>query len=85
MQKWWNLEKGNPYIRPVYFDLEKLPHDRDPTPEELLQHHYFWLSDHSRFWYYREEDGGYAQMPALLLTDTGDKIEKNIMFIKRIQ
>jgi len=74
LRKWWeqtHQEQGYPFIRPLYFDLDKLPHDHDPTPEELLKHHYFWLSDHSRFWYYKEEDGDFAQLPALLLTDTG--------------
>ena len=42
------------------------------VPQELLDHNYFWLSDHSRFWFYKENIDSSVSMPALLLTDTGE-------------
>jgi len=74
LRKWWeqtHQDKGFPYIKPLYFDLHKLPYNGDPTADELLDHSYFWLSDHSRFWYYREEGQNILNFPALLITDTG--------------
>lgn len=71
--KWWKfydtVEDSN--LRTVDFELKNLPYDHDPLPKELLDHSYFWLSDHSRFWYYKETVEGFVSMPALLLTDTG--------------
>jgi hypothetical protein len=74
LRKWWeqtHQDQGYPYIRPLYFELEKLSHKHDPTPDELLEHSYFWLSDHSRFWYYQEEEDDFVHLPAILFTDTG--------------
>ncbi len=47
--KWWKFSRQkNSALRTVDFELKKLPFDRDPLPQELLDHSYFWLSDHSR-------------------------------------
>jgi hypothetical protein len=53
LKKWWNYESGDvddddSKPRPVDFELQGLPYNRDPLPSELLNHSYFWLSDHSR-------------------------------------
>ena len=52
------------------FTLSQLPTRRFPTEEELTRHAYFWLSDNSRFWFYKEGVTSYS-FPALILTDTG--------------
>ena len=72
--KWWKFygSDEDTNTRTVAFELKGLPHDRDPLPQELLDHNYFWLSDHSRFWFYKENIDSSFSMPALLLTDTGE-------------
>ena len=52
------------------FRLERLRGTRRPSDEVLSEHSYFWLTDHSRFWFYAEEEKEYS-FPAILLTDTG--------------
>jgi hypothetical protein len=78
IDKWWKFYDGedagsDSNLRTVDFELQGLPYNRDPTSKELLDHSYFWLSDHSRFWYYRDTSDLNIFMPALLLTDTGTR------------
>ena len=50
--------------------LKSLPPYHEPSIESLQQHSYFWQSDNSRFWFYKEDEE-FMSFPAVLLTDTG--------------
>ena len=50
--------------------MNGLPSSNFPTKQQLVDHAYFWLSDNSRFWFYKEAAGS-ATFPAVVLTDTG--------------
>eukprot|EP00094_Tigriopus_californicus_P014152 TCALIF_13707-PA protein Name:"Similar to Aminopeptidase S (Streptomyces griseus)" AED:0.30 eAED:0.37 QI:0/0/0/1/1/1/2/0/404 len=52
------------------FELSHLPASKFPSKKELADHGYFWLSDNSRFWFYKENDA-HTTFPTVLLTDTG--------------
>ena len=76
------LVSSHPPLKLTAKDLELkgLPFDEFPSGEDLYKFSGFWRSDHSRFWYYREQtmpgflDPAFADnhfMPSVLLTDTG--------------
>ena len=46
-----------------------------PSIRELQDHADFWMSDHARFWYHKEENE-FMTFPSILLTDTGTKVFK---------
>ena len=52
------------------FILKNLPPKMFPSIRELQDHADFWMSDHSRFWYHKEEND-FMTFPSILLTDTG--------------
>ena len=53
-----------------HFELEGLGHLQMPTVEQMFNHSYFWRSDNSRFWFYRDEKK-FTSLGAVMLTDTG--------------
>lgn len=65
IHKWATLDG----LRTQEFNLKKLPPYHEPSLELLQEHAYFWQSDNSRFWFYKEDDD-FMSFPALLLTDT---------------
>ena len=66
IRKWATLDG----LKTEEFYLKKLPPYHEPTVENLQEHAYFWQSDNSRFWFYKE-DRDYMSFPSVLLTDTG--------------
>ena len=50
--------------------MKNLPPKMFPSIRELQDHADFWMSDHARFWYYKEENE-FMTFPSILLTDTG--------------
>ena len=50
--------------------MKNLPPKAFPSIRELQDHADFWMSDHARFWYYKEENE-FMTFPSILLTDTG--------------
>ena len=66
LKKWSTLDG----LKTEEFNLKKMPPYHEPTLEILQEHAYFWQSDNSRFWFYKE-GSSFTSFPALLLTDTG--------------
>ena len=66
IRKWATLDG----LKTEEFFLKKLPPYHEPTIENLQEHAYFWQSDNSRFWFFKE-DQDFMSFPAILLTDTG--------------
>ena len=52
------------------FVLRKIPPYAKPSIRELQMHSHFWMSDHARFWWYKEEKE-FMSFPSILLSDTG--------------
>ena len=52
------------------FVLRKIPPYAKPSIRELQIHSHFWMSDHARFWWYKEEKE-FMSFPSILLSDTG--------------
>ena len=50
--------------------MKNLPPKAFPSIRELQDHADFWMSDHARFWYHKEENE-FMTFPSILLTDTG--------------
>ena len=69
IKKWSTLDG----LKTEEFNLKKMPPYHEPTLETLQEHAYFWQSDNSRFWFYKE-GASFTSFPALLLTDTGTKL-----------
>ena len=67
LRKWATLDG----LKTEEFFLSKLPPYHEPTIEVLREHAYFWQSDNSRFWFYKEAND-FMSFPAVLLTDTGE-------------
>ena len=66
IHKWATLDG----LKTQEFNLKSLPPYHEPSIELLQQHAYFWQSDNSRFWFYKEDDD-FMSFPAVLLSDTG--------------
>jgi hypothetical protein len=66
IRKWGTLDG----LKTEDFFLPKLPPYHEPSIEVLQEHAFFWLSDNSRFWFYKEEED-FISFPAILLSDTG--------------
>ena len=58
------------FLKTEDFILKNLPPKMFPSIRELQDHADFWMSDHARFWYYKEENE-FMTFPSILLTDTG--------------
>ena len=68
IQKWASTLGG--FLKTEDFILKNLPPKMFPSIRELQDHADFWMSDHARFWYYKEENE-FMTFPSILLTDTG--------------
>ena len=66
IHKWATLDG----LKTEEFNLKSLPPYHEPSIETLQEHAYFWQSDNSRFWFYKEDED-FMSFPAVLLTDTG--------------
>ena len=58
------------FLKTEDFILKNLPPKAFPSIRELQDHADFWMSDHARFWYHKEENE-FMTFPSILLTDTG--------------
>ena len=68
IQKWASTLGG--FLKTEDFILKNLPPKAFPSIRELQDHADFWMSDHARFWYHKEENE-FMTFPSILLTDTG--------------
>ena len=62
--------------------MKNLPPKAFPSIRELQDHADFWMSDHARFWYYKEENE-LMTFPSILLTDTGRTF--SVIWVKKNQ
>ena len=58
------------FVKTEDFILKNLPPKMFPSINKLQDHADFWMSDHARFWYHKEENE-FMTFPSILLTDTG--------------
>ena len=61
--------------------MKNLPPKAFPSIRELQDHADFWMSDHARFWYHKEENE-FMTFPSILLTDTGRTF--SVIWVKKI-
>ena len=69
------------FLKTEDFILKNLPPKMFPSIKALQEHAVFWMSDHARFWYYKEENE-FMTFPSILLTDTAQQVEVLLSFVR---